>query len=689
MEDRYVPKVAYFSAPGSGVAFEVSRTQLTASQNLKRLPDAVSAIHNEEIQTSVLGSVSSSIRMMELLSGKTKSSLQQMFVSPEALEEFRFHLLLVAMENMDVSATQLLWQGIRHARTTMQQPSFGNSDEHVTFFNNLTDTGFENLLKMVICKCRKPRLAIALLRRQFLGKFPSCLAKNMATLAMAIGDAVFSSDTNSPHSWQENHDAWIHRFVTTVPLPTPEHPCCKDYTCDLEAWKQLVGELLRRSSHVIPERLLVQHRTGPMQTISMLELAMNFSAHDTYLLDTLIDNRLFSIEPIEEAFSNLVTKTGVVLGPNLPHVLAAVYKLALDVWRRDARSQPTVQCGDALSLLWSRIVCYSSGYNELEMNQDSTILVPDETQTRSDVDPSDWMAAIQAMILVHAPNPDDPISSTWDHTSPLFSSILVMALKSAVGSETKTHLVVYLLQQWLEHNRDSSLTSLFHDDPGGASDIIRHVAKLHLDAFPMLVEILLTKTTDETLKYNLHAFRYTLGLVIDASLREATRMIVRALTPHGVYSGGRSDRLVLWVEKLGRAVSTSERNKFGSTVSSLLNKEIEVDFVELLQSSEWSQEDKINALVKAVEFKHSIPAQVLSKPPYNLQLPEKHDPSPWLQAITEFLFQPTSATVAGIVSGLEQRAEALDGMKRDSPFQEDDELETKRQRLATPGSFKE
>jgi hypothetical protein len=75
---------------------------------------------------------------------------------------------------------------------------------------------------------------------------------------------------------------------------------------------------------------------------------------------------------------------------------------------------------------------------------------------------------------------------------------------------------------------------------------------------------------------------------------------------------------------------------------------------------------------------------VLSRPPYNLQLPEKHAPSPWLQAITEFLFQPSGPTFAGIVSGLEENAATIDSMKRDAPFEEDHELETKRQRIATP-----
>jgi hypothetical protein len=676
------PKVCIFSAPGSGVGFEVSRTKRTTSQFLDQLSNLVS--DDEELKTQILGSVNCSSKMLEILSGKQHTSIPQLFSTPEALELFRWELLIVALKSMDASGTPMIWQGIRHSRTTAGEPSFPTNETTESFFKNLTTKNFEELLRMVICQCRKPRLATELLLsyKRINGCVSLPLEQNLGVLAIAIGDTVFNSDTNRSKSWQQNHDDWTFRFVMTVPLPTEAHPCCKDYTCDLAAWKDLVALLLNIAHGRTPERLLVQYRIGSLQTVSTLELAMNFSVHDTFLLDTLLKTKLFSIETIEEAFSNLVRKRGIVLGPNLPHVLAAVYKTALYIWRTDARSQPTVQCGDTLSLLWSRLVSYSSGYDELEVNHESTILIPDGGQTRSDVDPSDWMAAVEAMVLVHAPNPDDPTSSKWDHTSPLFSSILVMALKSAVGSETKTHLVVYLLQQWLEHNRDNSLTTLFHNDPGSASDIIRHVAKLHLDAFPMLVEILLTKTTNETLSYHLHAFRYTLGLVIDASLREATRMIVRALTPHGVCSSSsRSYRLSLWVEKLGKAVSTSERNTFGSTVSSLINKEIEMDFVELLQSSEWSQEDKTNALVKAVECKHSIPAQVLSRPPHNLQLPAKHDPSPWLEAITQFLFQPSGPTFAGIVAGLEENAATIDSLKRDAPLPDDDEPSAQRQRL--------
>ena len=684
----FFPQVSVYSAPGSGVGFEVSRTKRITTQYLNELPKHVSGMlthHDEELKAQILGSVRCSVGMLEILSGKQHTSLSGLFSTPESLELFRWELLIVALKSMDASGTPMIWQGIRHSRTTAGEPSFPANEATESFFKDLASKDFEEFLRMVICQCRKPRLATELLSsyQRVNGCFPLPLERNLGVLAIAVGDAVFNSDTHRSQSWQQNHDAWTRRFVTTVPLPTVGHPCCRDFTCDLAAWKELVALLLDIAHGRTPERLLVVHHTGPLQTVSTLELAMNFSTHDTFLLDTLVKTRLFSIETIEEAFSNLVRKRGVVLGPNLPQILASVYKLALGAWRNHLRSESTVGCGDPLSLLWSRLVSYSSGYDELEVNHESTIMIPNDGQTRSDVDPSDWMAAVEAMILVHAPNPDDPLSSIWDYTSPLFSSVLVMALKSVVGSETKTHLVVYILQQWLEHNRDSSLTSLLHAAPGSASDLIRHVAKLHLDAFPMLVEILLTKLhgSDETLSRNVNAFRDTLGLVMDASSREASRMIVRALTPHGVHNGGRSDRLSLWVEKLGKAVSTSERNKFGSTVCNLMNKEIEMDFVELLQSSEWSQEDKTDALVKAVACKHSIPAQVLCKPPYNIQRPEKHDPSPWLQAITEFLFQPTSATVAGIVAGLEQRAGALDGMKRDAALVEDDELETKRRRV--------
>ena len=410
--------------------------------------------------------------------------------------------------------------------------------------------------------------------------------RDLAALVVAIADGVFGSDKTRQVTYEQDHKQWTASFIEKAPKATAACPCIPDKATDLEAWKRLICALLNFIGNALPQRIIESLPREREYTLGMLQIAVRLSEHDIFFLREVLNRQHWAAPVLSEAYTEALDPNQGVRGPNLTVVLGMLYETQLLEWRSNPtrRSKGTVTSTDDLAKPWATIVSSAQGYMEIDVDSGHTICVPSrmlrekepspppppplpcdvrkffknghkyaheqeqqqqqqQSQQADNLeDPGAWIEIIEAMIRAHDPQQQqpqraahgyhgdaifcDPAPHEWDLSSPLFASLIKIALRACVGHKQKTHLVEFFLNLSLQHSRAESDT-LLHELPRIVSDVARD----HPEVFPLLIKSMLTDAPPAALSANIDRFHDALLAAIDKRERESARMIVNALKP--------------------------------------------------------------------------------------------------------------------------------------------------------------
>ena len=699
------PKYALFSCANSTNCFELNRAPMTHSSLVRAFANSPGEMLPSD-HAHCNGRMKAATYFMAMLGGSTTPAPHKfsecvhnwpsLFSSPEALERLRWDMLGICIANDDPIGLQYMWGGLR---ADCKDPDGPTMPERVRKSlldaQTVREATIMRMLRTVICACRKPRLGMLLLRglhreAVFCQPFSFTGRRDLSAMAVAVADAVFGADKTRKTGYDEDHATWVASFVEKAPKPTDEFPCVPDKASDLEAWKQLICAILQIVGvDAMPHRVVEMLPRDRTYSVGMLHVAVRCAEHDTFLLDELLARKTWGPAALSEAYNEALDPFQGVRGPNLPKLLKMLYAQQLAEWCGNAtqRAKGVVTSIDDLARPWTTVVSRARGYAEIDVDAMSTVLMPanepsrvtytytesGEQEEANAYDPSVWMDILSAMVAAHEPDSRDAAGSRdWDHTSPLFSSLMKIAIRACVGNRNKTHLVSYFLSLDCEKGRDGVFgTHDWYDIPR----LVAEVAEHHAEVFPMLIKAMIGQTTGAVLQRNLTLFGTGFCSCVLAGLKEPARLIVQALSDNGhalpgtvVNTRGPSSSskteptLECWISELGKGATAAERAQFGGNLASLINKETEADFKAILSCSPWSQPQLNGALVEAVRLQRAIPAQVLITPPYNAKLPDGAPRSAWLEAIAEYVYRPAGAGAEAVCAGLRSQAVALDSL---------------------------
>ena len=606
-----------------------------------------------------------------------------LFKDQTAYDHMRWTMLGMCLMTDDPVGMQYMWQGLRASCKNPAGPTMPESVRKALFGGDaLREATIVRMLKCAICTCRKPHLGLLLLEAldreaptRENGAHPLysyASRRDLASIAVAIADAIFGSDKTRTISYEEDHKIWCEKLQDKAPKSTPEAPCIPDKATDVTAWKRLTSAILYTVGDALPERIVETLPRERQYTLGTLQVAVRCADHDTFFLEELLVRKHWSTASLSEAYREALHKYQGVRGPNLPKVLALLYSKQLLAWRsNDARrSKKTVTAVDDLAQPWATVVSAANGYAEVDVDSSNTVCMPSNagvSNKATGIDPAVWMTILRAMVAAHDTDPLDDHTHEWDQSSPLFSSLIKVALRACLHDEDKTHIVEYMIGLSLEH-ASKEFSTAWHDIPR----LVVNIAVQHTDVFPMLVKSMLRETKGEALHVNVCRFKDSLNEILRCTeYQEPCRLIVRALEPFGLpqyvyneHTEANECTLGAWVRNFGQGLPAAIRKLYGADYAAFVNSKLETDLLAVLAGRVWSEEAKTDALEYACKERMPVVAQVLLRPPCNAKLLDGRSGDRWVAAITEFLYRPGNACAEAVVSNLQAQAESLDKMTR-------------------------
>ena len=684
-------KHALFSCANSTNYFELRRTPVGGDHLLTNMnAAAVKQSMGEEQHAHLDGRIKSSTIVFSALgnclSNRHKTPYQdyaeawpKIAASAEALNALRWDILAICLLSNDPVGLQNMWAALRSDCPDEAGPKMPDAVRQRLFSrDSVREATLIKMLGTVICTCRKPRLGMLMLEclhREAVcqERFSQGGRRDLAAIAVAIGDGVFGSDKARQLTYEQDHDVWASSFVDKAPKPTPEIPCVPDKATDLEAWKQLIFALLDIVGDAMPERVTETLCRERQYSLGVLQIAVRLADHDTFFLEEVLRRKHWSGPSLAEAYDEALNPYQGIRGPNLSSVLGMLYTLQLLDWRCNdvRRAKAVITSVDDLAKPWATIVSSARGYSEIDVDGFNTVCVPSSaTKNRKQhpVEPGVWVEIVEAMVRAHDSDPNDGKSNEWDVSSPLFASIIKIALRACLGNTEKTHLVELFLNLSLK-NSGAAFATLWHILPR----VVLTVAEDHAELFPLLVKSMLSDARVEILNRNVELFNAALAAAMFSASKEPTRLIVQALkmakvelpaTVQNENTQSEECTLVRWVRNLGVGVTAAERQRHGSEFAAFVNARLEKDLVAVLEGGKWSETAKTQALLAACMAKRAVVAQVLLRPPHNTKFPENRAFEPWLDAISQFLYAPGNAGANAVVNNLQQQA--ADAPKRDA-----------------------
>ena len=595
----------------------------------------------------------------------------EQILEPHALQQMRWDVLGVAIDGLDAVTMRMAWCGLRMRGE--EPPCRLRMPDAVRrrVFANATGASVIQILKCAICTCLRPLLAVELmeaLEREVEERGASpCRAATLAfdltekadlvAMAVAILDGVFATEKKKPReAFSAAHDAWRKAFLPTVPHK-------RDTAMDASSWKAVTAKLLHHAQDGMPGRLVETLPPQRQNTLGVLQLAVRYCDHDVFFLRQLLSmQKSWSVGSIAEAFVEALSQAHGVRGPNICTVLALLYEKFVLAWKQNEtlRAARVAESNDSIGTAWTTIVTCASRYVELDVDATNTLCVPEvgygAKRRLVVLDTEAWFKIVGAMVTAHEPNPADESSAEWDHSSPLFGSLVKIALCACVGDVGKAHVVSYFLRVSLKSQ--SPFASMWHEIPR----LVQNVVERHQDLFELVVQSMLTDAPAELRASNQERFEEALTDTLIYGQREPVRLLIEALTPFGLPEmiWGNSSRrsksclLLEWVACLGHGCRPMKRAQLGADYAAFVNAKVEADFIAVLEGRAWSDGAKTAALARAVDLQRAVVAQVLLRPKYNVALPK--NANAWLDAISEFLYRPGNACARAVVENLERQA---------------------------------
>ena len=507
------------------------------------------------------------------------------------------------------------------------------------------------MLRLAVCACRKPRLAALLLRALPPRSFGMASRRDLAAMAIAVCDAVFGADKQSEKPHARARAEWVETFVDKIPEQHPRDPLVPDRATDAAAWKATVGLLLDvAGAEALDYRILEFLPRKRKHSYSLLAVAARCADFDTFLIEELLARKRWSSSGLGEAYRAALEPGTGIRGPNLPKVLGLLYAAQLADWRgnpvRRAKGG-VVEYTDDLATPWTYAASRACGYTDVDIDGVNTISIPTngealEVDGCGCIHPSEWMDILASMVAAHAPCDDDPASGEWDRTSPLFGSLVKVGLRAVLGDPSKTHIVAYLLG--LVEDRKGT-PQPWHTLP----NLVHLVAQHHCELLAPVLDALRVLADGEGDREASLAVWSSLTTALSSclydKLREPTRQIVRAIGAGELPKTVQNDKQVAlkesllfrWIHTLGGGATPADRARVGPEMATLINKEVERDFREVLAGAAWTEAELKAALRAASLHQRPICAQVLLRPPYLVDVPE-HDF--YLRMIAQSVFAP-------------------------------------------------
>lgn len=674
---------ARFSVSANSVnSFELNRTSMSAAVLMR----ALEAETCENDHRYILSYMRVSLIVMQRLSNGLSCSTGTTVCfsgSHQQQQHERWKILEWSINMCDPICTQLFWDVIRRyctsccmcvAPVSLQKKLLAYDNQKIV-----------SILKMVVCDCRKPRLGLLLI--EHLRPVGTSVSQDIVALSVAVADAVMGRSSRT-RTYESDHAEWSSTYLDRV--PTEEEPCVPDKATDIGAWRRLITALLEMADDGnYPNRVVETLPRERQYTLGVLQVAVRYSEHDTFFLSELLRRRQWPHHCLDEAHGEALDRLKGLRGPNLLVVLRMLYDHNLNNWRRNhaaVRDNPVCLLTTGLTenglcsttgskayfvKYWLRVLAYGRGYLAIDVDAHNTVVIPEVVLPttfshnmaiiapvqRHSIDPSDWMSILMSMIDAHDTDVLDTHSSEWDRTSSLFDYLLKHSLRITSCNQNNTHIVAYLLKVATEVESNGLSVDL---------DLVKNIVLKQGELLPVLLQAAIQNTVGEKHDKNAYNVCECLGTFILKDHREAVRLIVRAV-------GGKLSRnirdpisntlvptLKLWIRGPDRVCAKSSR--LGTALAATLNEEIERDFVELLNTTDWSITEKTEALVEATRLRCAIPVQVLLRPPHCVVPPIEIASDPWIDAISEFIYRPGQSGALAIVAGLLVQASQLDAL---------------------------
>ena len=447
------------------------------NERFKELCSDRSIDENENVRLISSRLVSSSC-VISLISDA--GNLEGSFKDATEHDIFRWRMLAVCLSAGDVVGAKALWLGIlkpSNNQTTYRGSSCAVPTETInTLFVDKSRTEIFDVFNLVLCKCRSPKLGRLLLD----GLGDESVAqthstrRDLTSLIIAISDAVFGTDRNSKKTHEEKHAIWNDTFG-----PAATHrQGFPDRATDLTEWKSVICALLRIVGDALPERILVTLPRHRRYTLGLLQFAVRCaSEHDTFLLDTLLEHKSWSASSLMEACAEALNVHHGIRGPNLQIVLPLLYAKQLISWRSNDALQ-SITPVDELAKHWSIVISCTDGRLRFDVDSKNALYLSSNSNYPNDR--VEWMAIVQKMVDQHEYDARDPKAHEWDHSSPLFGSIIRIALEGCLGDDKKTHLVEYLVELSLSLQNANPSAMDWHK----ITNVVKTVALHHTDVTP-------------------------------------------------------------------------------------------------------------------------------------------------------------------------------------------------------------
>ena len=527
-------------------------------------------------------------------------------------------------------------------------------------------------IEFLALRARKPRLLLEVLSAETpIGfDYPS-IAASLASIAVAIVDAVFAPQ-RKPDTMEHKFDfassreSWNKWFVE----PEESHRL-NDNALYAAGWRAVVQQLLALIGEQLPRKLEQLDNQMVRRSVPLLSIAARASENTTFFMDAVLDHEVgwspvYLNESIQACLEHNIPR-----GPNHPKVIGRLYQKLLLHWRNNslARARQTVVGSDDLARPWNRVLSASSGFENMDeicsergLAEGGAVamLVPSRGNPTSEArDPSEWMAIIEEMVAAHTPDADDPDSADWDHSSNLFASLMRAAVTSIAGDPSKTYLLAYLVQLSVTHAQNNPLRIYWLSAPR----LVYNVATHHTELLSKIVKLM--RLDDNGNEMPAPQAIYVMSIknalidCVNAEAKEPSRKLIQALGPgniprsinpdrHGMSSRGNIGFLAFYVMRLGENAGQQTKLKHGADFVQFVNAQVENDFNALLDSENWTNLEKEEALQFCVPqggefagqqtagYNRSICARLLMArgvtPPAN---------NTYLQCIAETVFRPT------------------------------------------------
>ncbi len=615
-------------------------------------------------------------RFTNLQCGNHQPSSRELWAAPNAETERRrlCELLLHAIQSTDPVLVAVVFTTMRFKQIENNQQKDMPIADGVDIALLKTPDDARKTLLFLALHVRRPRLVRWFLTTALVTHYAQTdrgFSDLLTAIAVAINDCVFSPQRQL--TYEESKSKWSERYAAPTGL---EHS--SDSTLSAAGWRWVVCYILKLVGDKLPDRVYedIKYNGKPanrFSPVSLLVIGVRSFEIDGTFLKRALRYRKWSESHIAEAMIAALSSEEGVRGPAFVDALVTLYRELLECWKANehALKRGVVCLEDTICGIWRLLADNTSGFQHVEVGGQTgngVVLVPvagERAHLRksapSDEDalmrhPLEWEALFDAMILCHAPDPEDSNSHLWDSTSPFFASLVRVGILRIFDDAKRTRMLGLLMkatdgctlvgklpEYGVEHVYENRASWSWLSMTGMLSNVCMH----HIGLLKYVLDKMCTESKKPLAEFvdNLH-----LALWVSSvnKKRQACRLLVECLkdgnmptTADANMWGGEVDCSVSWlaffVKEACVGADQTERDQHGDDYADFLNARVDADFRAVVAAADWGTEALDEALRFASEYNRPIAAAVLMSSP-SLCIPDANDA--FLMAINAEIYSP-------------------------------------------------